>query len=104
MKYAIEQDMAYNTDNINIFKEYQKIYNFDYLLIEEHGPAGGNPLYLLISPDLNTLINLTLDLNKQNDLDKDYIKTYISFHTRKYQNILNNKINNKLWNYTTVKS
>ena len=61
--YATEQDIAYDCDAEQFFKDWQCQYNINYKLISENGPAGGNPLYIIYSEDKTELLKFIQEIN-----------------------------------------
>lgn len=76
MAYIIELDVSHETPS-DMVHQFAKDHGCMALLIEEFGPAGGNPLYQFSSDNFDYLQELTDQLLGGMGFDEEDIKTMI---------------------------
>ena len=66
--YHKELDISHEVDQTSV-KAFAQSYNCDCTLLQEYGPAGGNPLYLFSAQNKTDLDNLVNNIyeGKNND-------------------------------------
>jgi hypothetical protein len=67
---TLELDWAHDIDHARDTKFLAKKHNLEVKLLQEFGPAGGNPLYLFTGSHRN-LVNLIKDYTQENEDDME---------------------------------
>lgn len=79
MTYQIELDISHECPQ-SVLQDFAETYSLTYELIEEFGPAGGNPLYLFKSEHKINLVDFVLleicleDVSEFRELYEPHIK------------------------------
>lgn len=71
--FSIELDITHEMTEADV-SQFAEEYNCTYELIEEFGPAGGNPLYAFMSKSYDSLINLATEVFQDSTLAAESIE------------------------------
>lgn len=71
--FLIELDISHEMTEADV-SQFAEEYNCTYELIQEFGPAGGNPLYAFMSKSYESLINLASEVLQDDQLAAERIE------------------------------
>ena len=73
MKFSIELDISHEATEADV-SQFAESHNCSYELIEEFGPAGGNPLYQFTSNSYDALLELATEVLQDSSLAAEMLE------------------------------